>query len=166
MPSGAAKQALKAPIKLDAKSLPARKKIPPLQQRDPVDRAYDDFRQKYDATLAAIKRYERNDAECRTRTFSIADQRAAGCSESDTLRACNIKLFNHCANYHQDSPGGVIWTQMQMSAVTLRQTVLNSATARAAAALRNDRVLHAAGRRLVALTAPDEMEILRLLETL
>jgi len=116
-------QALKAPIKLDPASLPA-KKIPPLQRRDALDRSYDDFRQKYDATLAAIKRYERKEAECRSRTYSIADQRNAGCSETDTIGACNRKLYQNCTRDPEDAPGGIIWTRMQMGAVTLRKQLL------------------------------------------
>lgn len=126
-PPGAAKlgtQPLKAPIKLDPASLRI-EKVVPLQRRDAIDRAYDDFRQKYDATLAAIIRYERIGPECERRTYSIEDQRNAGCMESDTLRECNGKLYRACTNYIEDSPGGVIWTQMQMSAAALRQKLLD-----------------------------------------
>jgi len=126
-PPGAPKlgtQPLKAPIKLDPASLRI-EKIPPLQRRDEIDRAWDDFRQKYDATLAAINRYQHKETECLSRTYSIADQRNAGCSETDTLAVCNRKLYHSCTGYLEDAPGGRVWTRMQMGAVTLRQKLLD-----------------------------------------
>lgn len=120
VPSGA--QPLKAPLKLDRGSLQI-KKFPPLHKRDELDRSYDDFRQKYDATLAAQKRYDHKSTQCMSRTYSVEDQRTAGCSSSDSMNRCNQKLFDHCA---KDSEAALmnIWTRMGMSAASHREKVL------------------------------------------
>ncbi len=121
-PPGAATlgaQPLKAPIKLDPASLRI-EKAPPLQRRDELDQAYDDFRRKYDATVAALNREEQIIAQCQSRTYTIEDQRNAGCRETDTVRRCSDMLFGRCM--HAGLYG--IWTQMQLSAVVLRDKVL------------------------------------------
>ena len=120
-------QSLKAPLKLDQASLPI-KNIPPLQRRDELDRGYDDFRQKYDATLAAIDRYERTEAACRIRTYSIDDQRNAGCRETDTIASCRLKLYQNCTR-DAEMAQSIIWTQLGMSAATLRRKLLDFSNA-------------------------------------
>lgn len=116
-PPGA--QPLKTPLKLDQASLRT-KKLPKLERRDELDRAYDDFRRKYDATVAALSREDQIIAQCRSRTYTIEDQRNAGCRETDTVKRCSDMLFGQCM---QAGLYGT-WTQMQLSAVVLRDKVL------------------------------------------
>ena len=118
----AAPAPLKSPMKLDQDSLRV-KKIERMPQRDELDRTYDDFRRKYDATLAAIGRFEKRSAECLARTYSVEDQRSAGCSQSDSVYQCNQKLFNRCAG-DVERAQYTTWTEMQMSAASLRKKVL------------------------------------------
>jgi hypothetical protein len=118
----AAPAPLKSPMKLDKDSLRI-KKIETMPSRDELDRTYDDFRRKYDATLAAISRFEKRSAECLAREYSVQDQRNAGCTSSDSVGQCNQRLFNRCAGDAEKAQYGT-WTEMQMSAVTLRKKVL------------------------------------------
>jgi hypothetical protein len=118
----AAPAPLKSPMKLDQDSLRV-KKIEQMPQRDELDRTYDDFRRKYDATLAAIGRFEKRSAECMARTYSVEDQRSAGCTLSDSVYQCNQKLFNRCAG-DVERAQYTTWTEMQMSAASLRKKVL------------------------------------------
>jgi len=118
----AAPAPLKGPITLDRQSLGIKKiSVPP--KRDELDRAYDDFRHKYDATLVAIGRFEKRTAECLARTYSVEDQRNAGCTGSDSVARCNQRLFDRCAGDAQRAQD-TTWTQLGMSGADLRKKVL------------------------------------------
>jgi hypothetical protein len=118
----AAPAPLKSPMKLDKDSLRI-KKLESMPQRDELDRTYDDFRRKYDATLAAISRFEKRSAECLARTYSVEDQRNAGCTGSDSVTRCNQRLFDRCAGDAQRAQD-TTWTQLGMSGADLRKKVL------------------------------------------
>jgi hypothetical protein len=93
--------ALKGPIKLDPSAPIAN--LPPAATRDSLDQAYDRFRRAHDSNVAARNTYAEARTACMTRSFSVDDQRQAGCMSSDTVATCNLKLGMWCtrAPFHQ-----------------------------------------------------------------
>jgi hypothetical protein len=86
--------ALKGPIKLDPSAPIAN--LPAAPSRDGLDQAYDRFRRAHENTVAARNRFAEVRDACMVRSFSIDDQRQAGCSPSDAVWECNRKLGNWC----------------------------------------------------------------------
>lgn len=83
---------LGGPLKLPASAKP----LPPLPVRDSLDQAYEQFRQVTARAKAARDAYVTARTRCAARSFSVQDQREAGCQETDTVAQCNDKLELWC----------------------------------------------------------------------
>ncbi len=95
--SGGAKAApLKGEIRLSPGLQRGVGRLMPQQSFDSLKKKYDEFSgnaQKYEYGAAQMPAITK---ECSTKAYSVQDQKAAGCSENDTLKQCMEKLYKHC----------------------------------------------------------------------
>ena len=87
---------LKGTIKLDPKQFSFKKISPVPESPDTMDRAYEAFRMAHKAYIRARLTYRDRYLMCRTKSYSVQEQRQAGCRSTDTVAQCNRKLMYRC----------------------------------------------------------------------
>ncbi len=64
---------------------------------DRVDAAYGEFKSAKTAMVGAKRRLRSQVRQCSERSYSAADQSAAGCESTDTVAECSEKLLRRCS---------------------------------------------------------------------
>jgi len=93
--------ALKGPMRIDPDIYQTihRQHVPNIPATDSLEQAYNLFRTRHENYLKSATRYRTSLLDCSRRTYSIADQRSAGCQPVDTVFSCNRKLIMWCSNW-------------------------------------------------------------------
>ncbi len=74
-------------------------RLMPQQSFDSLQKKYGEFSgnaQKYEYGAAQMPVITK---ECATKAYSVQDQKAAGCTDNDTLKQCMEKLYKHCVEH-------------------------------------------------------------------
>lgn len=85
-----------SPVKLDPAALKSIQLGPAPSAAEQVDAALADVKTRADLAKTARAQYEAQEKTCSGQTYSAQDMRDAGCLDTDTVAACNRKLYRHC----------------------------------------------------------------------
>ncbi len=87
----------KATLKIDPSVL---RKLQPAESEPEVDRvdaAYAEFKSAKTAMVGAKRTHSIRVRQCADKSYSAADQEAAGCESTDTVGRCSEKLIRRCS---------------------------------------------------------------------